>query len=56
LFSVLAHGAVGRKLRGQARHAFPHPRHPGRGDALLVAGIKFSGSNGFCGKELMRHN
>ena len=41
LFGVFAHGAVGSKVRGQPRHAFPHPFDPGHGNAFFVARIKF---------------
>ena len=40
LLGIFAHRAVGGEARCQPRHAFPHPRHPGRGNALLVAGMK----------------
>ena len=40
LHGVFPYRAVRGKARCQSRHAFPHPLHPGRGNALFVAGIK----------------
>jgi hypothetical protein len=40
LLGVFAHRAIGGEARCQPRHAFPHPRDPGGGNALIVAVIE----------------
>ena len=39
LLGVFAHGTVGSETRSQLRHAFPHPRNPCGGNAV-VSGIE----------------
>src|SRR6516162_728655 len=40
LIGVLAYGAIRRKRRRQARHAFTHAGHPAARNSILVAVVK----------------